>query len=104
LWYAAVTYPPLRPNPTAYDYTYVWTVHSLYYWWRDVGLVERKSVEAKLDLCYLNIDYPIEVALGGWVNVSAEIRAYFKNRTGDEYLVADCLSPPRAEYVFPRDL
>jgi hypothetical protein len=24
-----------RENPTVYGFGYLWTVHSLYYWWRD---------------------------------------------------------------------
>lgn len=27
-----------RENPTVYRYGYVWSVHSLYYWWRDQGM------------------------------------------------------------------
>lgn len=26
-----------RLNPTVYTYGYLWTVHSLFYWWRDFG-------------------------------------------------------------------
>ena len=26
-----------RQNPTVYTYGYLWTVHSLFYWWRDLG-------------------------------------------------------------------
>ena len=29
-----------RENPTVYRYGYLWSVHSLYYWWRDQGECE----------------------------------------------------------------
>ena len=93
-----------RPNPTAYSYGYVWTVHSLYYWWRDLGLVLQGSPEARLDLCYLNTDYYVDVVLGGWVNASALLRELARELPGKEYLLGDCLGPPVDEYVFPRDL
>lgn len=93
-----------RPNPTAYSYGYVWTVHSLYYWWRDLGLVLQGSPEARLDLCYLNTDYYVDVVLGGWVNMSALVRELARQLPGKAYLLGDCLGPPEAEYVFPRDL
>jgi hypothetical protein len=49
-----------RENPTAYEFTYLWTVHSLYFWWRD----ELKAVEAPFSPCVLNIINPADVALG----------------------------------------
>jgi hypothetical protein len=49
-----------RPNPTCYDYTYLWTVHSLYFWWRD----ERKAVDAPFSPFDMNIDDPVDVAFG----------------------------------------
>ncbi len=27
-----------RENPTVYRYGYLWAVHSLYFWWRDIGI------------------------------------------------------------------
>ena len=73
-----------RPNPTCYRYGYVWTVHSLYYWWRDYGQVERNSTEASVGQCYLNMQTPSDVALGG------KLRAQARRALG---LAAGC--PPR---------
>lgn len=44
-----------RPNPTSYVFGYIWTVSSLYYWWRDLGRAERGSKEATHSPCYLNL-------------------------------------------------
>lgn len=49
-----------RPNPTAYDFTYLWTARSLYFWWRD----EAKAVLAPANPCYLNIIDPVLVGFG----------------------------------------
>lgn len=43
-----------RENPTSYSYGYLWTVSSLYYWWRELGRAERGSAEATISPCYLN--------------------------------------------------
>lgn len=44
-----------RATPTAYDRGYLWTVSSLFYWWRDYGQAERGSAEARHSPCYLNM-------------------------------------------------
>lgn len=46
------------PNPTAYKYGYLWTAHSLFYWWRDEGNVTLKPKNA----CFMNIVNPADVA------------------------------------------
>lgn len=47
-------------NPTSYNYGYLWTVHSLFYWWRDYG----EATKLPLNPCYLNIIDPVDVAFG----------------------------------------
>lgn len=49
-----------RTNPTAYHFAYLWTVRSLYYWWRD----EAKAVLHPVSPCYLNIIDPVFVGFG----------------------------------------
>lgn len=49
-----------RPNPTAYEFTYLWTVRSLHFWWRDEG----KAVDAPWSPAYLNVIDPLDVAFG----------------------------------------
>lgn len=49
-----------RTNPTAYHFAYLWTVRSLYYWWRD----EAKAVQYPVSPCYLNIIDPVLVGFG----------------------------------------
>ena len=43
---------------------YLWSVHSLYYWWRDQGLAEQGSFESELSPCYLNRMDVTEIAVG----------------------------------------
>jgi hypothetical protein len=47
-------------NPTAYNYGYLWTVHSLYFWWRDEG----KAVDRPWSPGYLNFKDPVDIANG----------------------------------------
>lgn len=50
-----------RDNPTAYRFEYLWTVRTLYYWWRD----EAKATEQPVNPCFMNIVDPIDIAVGG---------------------------------------
>lgn len=45
-------------NPTVYQFGYLWTVRSLYYWYRDEG----KVAQVPRSPCYLNVLNPAEVA------------------------------------------
>ncbi len=49
-----------RKNPTCYAFTYLWTAHSLYFWWRD----EEKAVDAPWSPFVYNIINPVDVAIG----------------------------------------
>jgi hypothetical protein len=88
-----------RDNPTAYRFTYLWTVHSLYFWWRDEG----KAVDGPASPCYLNIIDPADVALGeGSVNDIARVA---RDLLDGGFLsgIGDCLGAPAAEPTFPQD-
>jgi hypothetical protein len=80
-----------RPNPTAYDFTYLWTTRSLYYWWRD----EAKAVLYPANPCYLNIIDPVLVGFGEGTltDASAALAAIFDAVPGLG-AVAECLSVP----------
>lgn len=80
-----------RPNPTAYDFTYLWTARSLYYWWRD----EAKAVLYPANPCYLNIIDPVLVGFGEGTltDASAALAAIFDAVPGLG-AVAECLSVP----------
>lgn len=97
-----------RENPTVYRYGYLWSVHSLYYWWRDQGLTEGGSVQSKYSPCYLNRMDLVEIGLG-WGQKTLENLRYFVNtwspfRSGYPLELVNCLSAPKAAYQFPRDL
>eukprot|EP00854_Cymbomonas_tetramitiformis_P021033 gene21033-25239_t len=93
-----------RPNPTSYTFGYVWTVKSLYYFWRDYGMVERGSLEARVGPCYLNMQKGTDVVFGGGVYVSEALRKILRDVPFVGKLVGDCIAPPSQEYQFPRDL
>ena len=93
-----------RETPTAYGFGYLWSVKSLFYWWRDYGKAALALNGTDPGPCYLNEENSLEVAFGAdWAGAAApEIRAFLASLSLDE--AAACFSPPKEEYVFPRDL
>ena len=88
-----------RDNPTAYEYTYLWTARTLFYWWRDEG----KAVDAPVSPCYLNVINPVDVGFGEGVGVDAtEVLQDVADFAGLDS-VGECLAPPDAEPTFPQD-
>jgi len=87
-----------RDNPTAYRFTYLWTVRRLHYWWRDEG----KAVDAPLSPCYLNIMDPATIAFGEgfWVDAAPWIQQVL-GALGLGSFVGECLTAPSAEPVYP---
>jgi hypothetical protein len=99
-----------RENPTVYRFGYLWSVHTLYYWWRDQGLAEKLAENIELSPCYLNRMDSTEVAVG-WGKYTLEWLRYIVNTYFPTYIaslfrlqILNCLSPPSKEYQFPRDL
>jgi len=89
-----------RDNPTAYPFTYLWTVRSLHYWWRD----EAKAVKAPISPCYLNIMNPADVAFGeGFAADAAGVIGDVLSFLGLGSFIGDCLAPPGAEPSYPPD-
>jgi hypothetical protein len=84
-----------RANPTAYAYTYLWTVRSLFYWWRDEG----KAVEGPVSPCYRNIINPVDIASGEGSATDA-VRAIGDLLSSDA--ARGCLAEPAAEPMFSR--
>jgi hypothetical protein len=84
-------------GPTTYNYGYLWSVHSLLYWWRDEG----KAVDAPASPCYLNMVSPAEVAFGEGTldNVLTTIQKIFGSDGG----FTECLAAPTSEPHFPQD-
>lgn len=85
-----------RPNPTSYAYGYLWTVRTLFYWWRDEG----KAVDAPVSPCYLNIINPVTVAWGEGLATDT-LRVLSDLFTTDER--RGCLAEPSSELVLPQD-
>lgn len=97
-----------RENPTVYRFTYLWAVHSLYYWWRDQGLAEEGSLQSQMSPCYLNRMDASEVA-AGWGKYTLEVMRYLINNyspftQGYPLEIVNCIAPPSREYMFPQDL
>lgn len=85
-----------RHNPTAYQFGYLWSVRSLYYWWRDEG----KAIDHPLFPCYLNVINPVDVAFGEGLGTDAA-RLFGSLLSSDES--RGCLAEPSAEPKFPQD-
>lgn len=87
-----------RPNPTAYGFTYLWTVHNLFYWWRDEG----KAVHAPVSPCYMNIIDPIDVGLGEgvWMDAASVLSELGKQVPGIGSLT-ECSVGPKSEPPMP---
>lgn len=82
-------------NPTCYDFNYLWTAKSLYFWWRDEG----KAVDAPLSPCYLNI---INAAKTAGDEAVANLQTLFSSLSWT-YNISECLEPPASEPQFPQD-
>lgn len=85
-----------RPNPTAYAFNYLWTVHSTFFWWRDEG----KAVDAPLFPCYLNIINPVDIAFGEGFGTDA---ARFIGDFLSDDQQRGCLAEPGAAPTFPHE-
>lgn len=93
-----------RWTPTAYHFGYLWTTHSLLYWWRDLGIVNATSPESRSP-CYLNYQSPIDVAMGE--GLLQDIAQRVRDKNEDSFpaaLLTDCLAAPEEELRFPQDL
>ena len=99
---------PITPLFQVYRYGYLWSVHSLYNWWRDQGRAEEGSLQSELSPCYLNRMDVTEVAVG-WGKYTLELLRSLINRfspfrTGYPLELVNCFAPPPKEYIFPKDL
>lgn len=84
-------------NPSAYELRYLWTVRSLYFWWRD----EVKAVQSPLSPCVHNIINPADVALGegGVTDAVRVVRDLTEGGFFDD--LTECLAEPATEPSFP---
>jgi hypothetical protein len=88
-----------RNNPTAYEFTYLWTARSLFFWWRDEG----KAVDAPISPCYLNIINPVDVGFGEGQGTDAARVARDVGTDLGLAGVAECVAETYAEPAFPQD-
>eukprot|EP01121_Diplochlamys_sp_Union-15-3_P022376 TRINITY_DN9498_c0_g1_i1.p1 TRINITY_DN9498_c0_g1~~TRINITY_DN9498_c0_g1_i1.p1 ORF type:complete len:638 (+),score=91.30 TRINITY_DN9498_c0_g1_i1:287-1915(+) len=84
-------------NPTVYTYGYLWTVHSLYYFYRDYSKATLDPLEAIVP-CFMNVINPIDVAVGQGLllNITEEAKA-FLDSLGWAKFIADCMAAPEQE-------
>jgi len=87
-----------RPNPTCYSYGYLWTVHSMYYFWRDYEQAIDSSLEATLSPCFMNIIDPADVGFGEglFYNATEQVYKYFKKYGWTDFVI-NCLVAPSVE-------
>jgi len=89
-----------HPNPTAYNYGYLWPVHHLFYWQRDQAIVESRI----RDLCFASINDPVELGLrGGGSDAAHRWRHRLHWLLGDGPLTG-CLEVQRAEPMPLQDM
>ena len=93
-----------RPSPTAYTFGYLWSASSLYYFWRDYGVVAKKSLRSRSP-CYVNYEDPANIAIGQGLieSLTTALRKIFGNLPIAD-LIADCLASPKDAPEFPKDL
>ena len=84
-------------NPTCYTFGYLWSVHSLYFWYRDY----EKAVNLDLDTlspCFMNLMNPIDVAFGEGIGLNlTEVAREVLDKLGMLEFIADCLAAPQTE-------
>eukprot|EP00048_Salpingoeca_helianthica_P016700 m.233702 g.233702 ORF g.233702 m.233702 type:complete len:781 (-) comp19280_c0_seq1:100-2442(-) len=87
-----------RWSPTSYSYGYLWTVHSLYYWYRDAAIAVLSPMET-LSPCFRNIINPVDVAIGEGLalNASEALKQWIERTHPSDAFIADCLAAPTAE-------
>ena len=89
-----------RENPTCYHYGYLWPVHSLYYFWRDYSQATTVTLETAFP-CFMNVINPADVGFGDGVLLNATTALQdFLYQDGLD-LLAECLSYPPSEPVYP---
>jgi hypothetical protein len=86
-------------NPTAYRYGYLWTVRSLYFWWRD----EAKAVDRPLSPGFLNFKDPVDIANGEgeWRMAGIDLRRLRDWVGGSHALLREILFGPIDEPQLP---
>lgn len=94
-------------NPTAYQFGYLWTVNSLYYWWRD----EQKILNDAPLIGFANILDPIDLAhgesewheeiLGIRLNLS-QMRSWLSKGSSDSSGFLSLLNEPIKEPILNR--
>jgi len=87
-----------RPNPTSYSYGYLWTVHSLFYFWRDYEKAIDASFTAALSPCFMNIIDPADVGFGEGIfyNVTEIAYELFQKYKWTDFF-SNCLVAPSVE-------
>eukprot|EP00043_Microstomoeca_roanoka_P012301 m.118520 g.118520 ORF g.118520 m.118520 type:complete len:806 (+) comp15451_c2_seq1:171-2588(+) len=87
-----------RSGPTSYRFGYLWSVHSLYFFWRDYAIATIQSPET-LSPCFRNIQDVVDVGIGEGMfkNVTQWIYDYLESHDPGADFITDCLDPPTTE-------
>lgn len=91
-----------RKNPTAYQFTYLWTAKSLYFFWRDRQQLVNLTMSS-FSPCLMNIQNAADISFGeGIVQSGLEILRKLIDRFGNRDF-GECLAAPSTEPIYPRD-
>jgi hypothetical protein len=85
-----------KPNPTAYNYGYLWKVHSAYFYFRDYRRAALQNPIA-LSPCFMNIIDPIQVLMGDGVADQLVNAARKWLHDKGFALLGDCFAAPAQE-------
>ncbi|MDP2439371.1 MAG: hypothetical protein Q8P67_26785, partial [archaeon] len=93
-----------RFNPTCYKYTYLWTVKSLYFWWRDEAI---STADTPVSPCFRNIQNPLQESTQfPGIDVATLVLQYLRDHYADtEYqVITNCLDSPIKEPCYNRSM
>lgn len=82
----------------SYDFGFVWTVHSRFYWFRDLYRAMKQLTA--IDPCFMNIIDPMRIAIGNHaiVDLEAWLAEYLKKIGVGT--ISECISAPATEPVY----
>jgi len=89
-----------RKNPTAYNYGYLWTVHSAYYFWRDYSQATNTSLTVRSP-CFMNIITPVDIAFGPGKVLNASLEVGYDLEQRGLTSLSNCTHHPLQEPVYP---
>lgn len=90
-----------RKNPTVYEFTYLWSAHSGFYFWRDRQQLQNASMNWWTP-CLMNIQDPVLEFAGQMLEDVMKALRFLVDKFGSD-LIGECFASPFSEPVYPKD-